>query len=49
VIRKVLSGSGECAKMSWFFLGLSMPGWVLLSAAGLGLFGFYSNRVDRSR
>jgi len=44
VIRKVLTGSGECAKVSWRFLGLSMPAWVLLAAAGLGAFGFLINR-----
>lgn len=30
VIRKVLTGSGECAKVDWHFLGLSMPEWSLL-------------------
>lgn len=30
VIRKVLTGSGECAKVDWTFLGLSMPAWSLL-------------------
>ena len=29
VIRKVLTGSGECAKVDWSFLGLSMPAWTL--------------------
>ncbi|TKR33965.1 disulfide bond formation protein B [Luteimonas gilva] len=29
VIRKVLTGSGECAKVDWTFLGLSMPAWSL--------------------
>jgi protein dithiol:quinone oxidoreductase len=47
VIRKVLSGSGECARISWSFLGLSMPGWVLLAAAGLGAFGAYVNVFSR--
>jgi protein dithiol:quinone oxidoreductase len=47
VIRKVLTGSGECAKISWRFLGLAMPGWVLLCAAGLGAFGVYANRPRR--
>jgi len=32
VLIKVLSGSGECAKVSWTFLGLAMPGWVLVCA-----------------
>ena len=30
VIRKVLTGSGECAKVDWTFLGMSMPAWSLL-------------------
>jgi len=47
VIRKVLTGSGECARINWTFLGLSMPGWVLLAAAGLGLYGLYVNRGRR--
>lgn len=29
VIRKVLTGSGECAAVDWTFLGLSMPAWTL--------------------
>ena len=30
VLQKVLSGSGECAEVSWTFLGLSMPGWAMV-------------------
>jgi disulfide bond formation protein DsbB len=26
----IFKGSGECAKVTWMFLGLSMPGWLLL-------------------
>lgn len=29
VVRQVLTGSGECAKVDWTFLGLSMPAWAL--------------------
>ncbi|HEY1726700.1 MAG TPA: disulfide bond formation protein B [Steroidobacteraceae bacterium] len=47
VIRKVLTGSGECAKVTWSFLGLSMPGWVLIAAAILGAFGSYANLAGR--
>jgi disulfide bond formation protein DsbB len=43
VIRKVLTGSGECAKVTWTFLTLSMPTWVLLAAAALGSYGLYVN------
>jgi protein dithiol:quinone oxidoreductase len=30
VVRQVLTGSGECAKVDWSFLGMSMPAWALL-------------------
>jgi len=43
VLVKVLTGSGECAKVSWTFLGLAMPAWVLISAAVLGGFGLWVN------
>jgi disulfide bond formation protein DsbB len=43
VIRKVLTGSGECARINWRFLGLSMPGWVLLWGIALGALGARAN------
>jgi protein dithiol:quinone oxidoreductase len=43
VLRKVLTGSGECAKVDWTFLGVTMPGWVLLWAVGLGTIGVVAN------
>jgi disulfide bond formation protein DsbB len=43
VIRKVLTGSGECARVTWRFLGLSMPGWVLIASLGLGVLGAAAN------
>jgi disulfide bond formation protein DsbB len=43
VLVKVLTGSGECAKVTWQFLGLAMPAWVLISAAALGGFGSWVN------
>jgi disulfide bond formation protein DsbB len=49
VIRKVLAGSGECARVTWTFLGLSMPGWVLIAALALGAFGGWVNFPLRSR
>ena len=30
VFAEVFYGSGECAEVSWAFLGLSMPGWTFL-------------------
>jgi disulfide bond formation protein DsbB len=43
VLVKVLTGSGECATVSWEFLGLAMPGWVLISAVVLGAYGVWVN------
>jgi disulfide bond formation protein DsbB len=43
VLVKVLTGSGECAQVTWQFLGLAMPAWVLISAAVLGGFGLWVN------
>ena len=42
VLRKVLTGSGECAKVQWTLLGMSMPGLVLLWALGLGAAGTFA-------
>jgi protein dithiol:quinone oxidoreductase len=48
VIRKVLTGSGECAKVDWTFMGASMAEWSLLwfiVLAGWALFvGFRNTR-----
>ena len=49
VIRKVLTGSGECHQVNWVFLGLSMPTWVLLAAAALGTLGGWANLGARRR
>ena len=43
VIRKVLTGSGECGVVNWTFLRLAMPAWVLIWAAFLGTAGLIAN------
>ncbi len=43
LIKKVLTGSGECGEVNWRFLGLAMPAWVLLWALALGAFGLRAN------
>ena len=43
VILKVFRAGGECAKVDWSFLGLSMPAWVLLLTAGMTAAGFWVN------
>ena len=42
VIRMVMSGSGECAKVDWTLLGLSMPAWSLLWFVLLAIFAVYA-------
>lgn len=43
VLGKVLTGSGECAKIDWHFLGLNMPTWVLMCLVGVGFWGIAVN------
>ena len=43
VVRKVLTGSGECGIVNWRFLGLAMPAWVLIWALSLGAAGVVGN------
>lgn len=47
VLRKVLTGSGECGTVDWSFLGLSMPAWVLIAALALGAGGVLANLHGR--
>jgi disulfide bond formation protein DsbB len=43
VVRKVLTGSGECGEVNWRFLGLAMPAWVLIGALALGALAVLAN------
>lgn len=45
VVRKVMTGGGECGVVDWHLLGISMPGWVLICAVALGLVGVVNNMV----
>ncbi|MFP7722652.1 disulfide bond formation protein B [Lysobacter sp. A3-1-A15] len=42
VIRKVLTGSGDCGTVDWTFLGLSMPAWSLVWFVLLTLWAGYA-------
>ncbi len=42
VIRKVMTGSGECAEVDWSFLGLSMPAWSLICFLALAGWALYA-------
>ena len=44
-LRTVLSGSGECADISWLFLGMTIPAWALLWFVALGLIGVARNFI----
>lgn len=41
VITTVLKGSGECAAVTWRFLGLSMPAWALVFFLLLAVYCLY--------
>lgn len=41
-LRAIFTGSGECAEVTWQFLGLSMPAWVLIVVTVLGLTGLWN-------
>lgn len=45
VIVSVLNGSGDCAEVSWVFLGLTIPGWTLVAFIGILLFTIYANFI----
>jgi disulfide bond formation protein DsbB len=42
-LKMVFTGSGECADIVWEFLGISMPGWVLIWMIGLGAAAVWNN------
>jgi protein dithiol:quinone oxidoreductase len=43
VIKKVFTGSGECATIDWSFLGLSMPWWTGIAMFCLAVWGVVAN------
>lgn len=43
VVSKVLTGSGECGKVDWSLLGLSMPWWVAIALSALGAWALAAN------
>ena len=49
VITKVLTGSGECSKIDWTLLGLSMPWWVLFSIVALAGWAWLVNWPIRKK
>lgn len=39
VVNAMMYGTGDCAKVSWTFLSLSIPGWTLIAFIGFALLG----------
>ncbi|HXM82552.1 MAG TPA: disulfide bond formation protein B [Burkholderiales bacterium] len=49
-LKKLVSGSGECAAVDWTFLGLSIAGWSLACFVILGCYALWlAVRAIRSR
>ncbi len=38
-ISMLLRGDGNCAEVQWQFIGISMPGWVMICFIGFGAIG----------
>jgi protein dithiol:quinone oxidoreductase len=49
VVRKVLTGGGECSQVNWSFAGLAMPAWLLVAALVLGVAGVIANSREQPR
>ena len=47
VLSIVLSGSGECAEVSWRLLGLTMPAWTFIAFVVAGIWGVWANWPKR--
>ncbi len=43
ILMKMLTGTGDCGEVLWSFLGLSIPGWTLVTFVGLGVWGLFHN------
>lgn len=41
VLKILLVGDGTCATILWSFLGLTIPGWVLVAFVGLAAIGIF--------
>lgn len=52
LVRRVLTGTGDCGTVDWTLFGLSMPVWSLIGfllLAGWGLFAAFRKRRSRHR
>jgi protein dithiol:quinone oxidoreductase len=47
-LAKVFRGTGDCSQIDWSFLGVPMPGWVLIWVLALGTAGMLVNWRTRA-
>jgi disulfide bond formation protein DsbB len=45
VVQRIVMGGGDCQAIGWSFLGISIPGWLLVAAVLLGFGGVTANLV----
>ena len=45
-LGRILRGSGECGKVDWTFLSLSIPEWTLAAFLGFAIWGIFLARRD---
>jgi len=43
VVRRIVNGGGECQAILWSLFGLSLPAWLILAGAALGVGGVVGN------
>ena len=48
-LKKLVAGSGECAKVDWTFLGLSIAEWSAIWFVALALYALWLGVVRRAR
>jgi len=48
VLKAMVMGTGNCAEVTWTFLGLSIPAWVLLSFLGFMVGSLLAHRGARA-
>jgi len=44
-VKRVLMGGAECQAITWTLFGVSMPVWVVISSAALGVAGLVGNSI----
>jgi disulfide bond formation protein DsbB len=48
LLSAMTSGTGDCATVTWQFLGISLPGWSLLGFAALALLAVLQLRAGNN-